>query len=283
MEAGLPQNCKNCGEYFTGKYCNYCGERVYTLKDKSIKYIVEEAFHFLTHFEGNFFVTIKTIFTKPGKYSFNYCDGKRKRYFKPVSLFFVCIVLYLIFPKFQGLNMRLETYVSPEYSYAWYGRPMVQNKMKKIHATFEQVAKAYNEHSAVFSKLFLLILLPLTALVLMVLFYRSKKLYFDHFILATEFNVFMIGFGFLLFPFVVFIIQSISYYIFKKDLYITEGLVAGISALAAGVFTVTALRNFYKEKRIYAILKGIVLLFFFMSVIMNIYKFLLLTFVLSYI
>jgi hypothetical protein len=38
--------CKNCGHAFEGKFCNACGEKFYTDKDKSVKHLLEEAFHF---------------------------------------------------------------------------------------------------------------------------------------------------------------------------------------------------------------------------------------------
>ena len=53
---GSEHKCKNCGNFFYGNYCNICGEKVYTEHDKSILHFFEDAVHFLTHFEGNFFL-----------------------------------------------------------------------------------------------------------------------------------------------------------------------------------------------------------------------------------
>src|SRR5918993_3822483 len=110
IEQGL--SCKHCGNYFNGKYCNKCGEKVYTDHDKSIPHFFEEAFHFLTHFEGTFFTTIKTIFSRPGKLSSDYCNGIRKKYFKPLPLFMLLVVLYLVFPIFSGLNTPFQFYLN---------------------------------------------------------------------------------------------------------------------------------------------------------------------------
>ena len=73
--------CKNCQHEFTGKFCNQCGEKVYSEHDKSLKHVFEEGFHFLTHFEGTFFNTLRTIVLRPGKLSLDFCYGIRKRYF----------------------------------------------------------------------------------------------------------------------------------------------------------------------------------------------------------
>jgi hypothetical protein len=99
--------CKNCQFEFTGQYCNNCGEKVYHEEDKKVSHLFDQAFHFISHFEGTFFSTLKTIALKPGKYSFDYCNGIRKKYFKPISLFLILVILYLIFPMLRALNMEL--------------------------------------------------------------------------------------------------------------------------------------------------------------------------------
>ena len=75
-------------------------------------HLVEEGFHFVTHVEVSYFMTLKIIYRYPGKFSLNYYDGTRKKYFKPVSLFMLLVVLYVLFPKFSGLNMKLGSYAT---------------------------------------------------------------------------------------------------------------------------------------------------------------------------
>src|SRR6187402_34629 len=107
----MEQNtCKNCNTTLKGTYCHNCGQKNYTEKDKNLKGIFEEVFHFMTHFEGTMLTTLKTLLGKPGKLSKDYCDGIRKKYYKPISFFLLLIVVYLVFPFFQGLNMRMPYY-----------------------------------------------------------------------------------------------------------------------------------------------------------------------------
>mgnify|MGYP003546581747 FL=1 len=109
--------CKNCGNHFTGKFCNQCGEKIYNEKDKLIKHLFNDAIHFTSHFDGTFLTSLKTAITKPGKISLDYCSGIRKKYFKPVPFFLLLVVFYLLFPRFQGLNMKAGTYASPQYRF----------------------------------------------------------------------------------------------------------------------------------------------------------------------
>lgn len=202
--------CKNCGNQFAGSYCNQCGEKVYTHHDKSIGHIFEEGFHFLTHFEGSFLTTLKTVFTKPGKFSLDYCNGIRKKYFKPISLFLILVVLYLLFPRFEGLNMKLNTYVTDVYDFTWASVPLIKAKMKQKNVKYEEIAKLYDAKSSSVSKISLLFLIPLSAAFIYLLFFTSHKYFFDHFILSLELSSIFIALHYLIIPFFSFIAESIN-------------------------------------------------------------------------
>src|SRR2546423_13621943 len=136
--------CKNCGNTFTGKYCNNCGEKVYTEEDRSVIHFFDEGLHFITHFEGNFFITLKTIFTKPGNLSLDYCDGIRKKYFKPLSFFLLLVVLYLLFPVFEGLNMKVYYHVHNDL-YGPYALKKVKEIMENKNWTEPQLEQIFHQ------------------------------------------------------------------------------------------------------------------------------------------
>src|SRR5690349_21293596 len=102
--------CKNCGNQFTGKFCNNCGEKVYTEHDKTFAHFIEESFHFITHIDSKFLRTWWLVMTRPAVVSTDISQGVRKRYYKPINLFLIGVVLYLLFPFFPGLNMPLRTH-----------------------------------------------------------------------------------------------------------------------------------------------------------------------------
>ena len=102
--------CKNCGNHFVDKYCSHCGQKAFEGSDRRITTLFGEMFHFVTHFEGTFWTSPKTMLLIPGQMSLDYCNGIRKKYFKPVSMFLFIVVLYLVFPGFSGLNVSLNEY-----------------------------------------------------------------------------------------------------------------------------------------------------------------------------
>lgn len=268
------QTCKNCSNSFTGKYCNHCGEKIYHEKDKSIFHFFEEGLHFITHFDGTFFNTIKKIFTQPGQLSVDYCNGKRKTYFKPVSLFLLLVVLYLLFPMFQGLNMKLYYHVNHDL-YGNYARTKVAGLMAEKHFTAEQLETIFHQKSEKTSKFLLLILLPLTALFFWLLTFRKRKYFFDQMVFSAEINCMYLLWGFLLLPLVVSLAENL-YHLITGTYFEGSDPVMGLVIYAVlGLYTGIGARRFYKLKRSQSI--GFALLFCLAHVIIvqYIYKFIL--------
>lgn len=266
-------HCKNCGQALTGKYCSNCGEKAYQETDKRFVHLIDEGVHFTTHLDGSFFTTLKTFLTRPGKYAADYCSGIRKRYFKPISFFLLLVILYLLFPLFKGLNMSYSTYVSDQYSYAWYGKPVALKKMQTHHLTEEELAEKYNKKSPAFAKFFLLVLIPLSALVLALLFYTSRRYFYDHFLLSIEITSFYIFSQFLFLPLLALIVTTIKSslaYIFSDNSWLWD-----FFYLLLAFYIIVAFRKFYKQKVWLSILKGLVFSLVFLVFIRDIYNFLL--------
>lgn len=262
--------CKNCSNVFQGGFCNICGEKIYTEKDKALKNLFKEAFHFLTHFEGSFFTTVKAVFLKPGLLSFEFCNGIRKKYFKPVTFFLVCIVLYLLFPKFQGLNMKFATYVNREYNYSWYALPVAKQKIASKNLTGNLVSEIYNGRSEKFAKPLLLLLLPFSSLFLWLLHVKRRRLLFDHFILATEITSFNIALNFLIAPFCMWFVTLL---VPSAQKFFYDGGPFMFLMWAIGMLqTSIAFRVFYKQAWWMAILKAIAFTAIYVLIIQDLYK-----------
>nr|WP_287494857.1 hypothetical protein [Candidatus Brachybacter algidus] len=68
IDKSAQNKCVNCSARLYGTYCHSCGEKVLSEKDRSVTHFFEEAFHFLTHFEGKFLTTLKAILFLPVNY-----------------------------------------------------------------------------------------------------------------------------------------------------------------------------------------------------------------------
>ena len=257
MQAAI--TCKNCNNQFTGKYCNQCGEKVYTEHDKTFRHFIEEAFHFLTHFDNKLFRTWWLIMTKPATVSTNIASGIRSRYYKPVNLFIIGVILYLLFPYFQGLNMPMKNHFNEPHRVV--AVSLVKTKMKSHDLKLEQVAQKFDEKSPKVAKILLLIIIPLGGLVLQLLFWKKRRYYFDHITLASELSTFYLYFNFMLVP-LVFITISLVLRLLGGSGYFDAGdeVTMPLYLVVFGSYCTFAFRRFYNEKTGWAILKSLLFL-----------------------
>ena len=187
----------------------------------------------------------------------------------------VIVVLYLLFPKFQGLNMQFATYANKDYKYAAYAVPVAKAKITKLKITGNELADHYNSKSEKFAKPFLLILIPLSAIVLWGLFLKTKRLFFDHFVLAVELNAILICLQFLVVPFIDTIAAAIyppaerffwddnlsPFYIIQTSLML--------------FIVIIATKRFYNQNWWWTITKSVLFLALYMFIIVDLYKMLL--------
>lgn len=261
--------CKNCGNNFLGRYCNQCGEKIFQEKDKKLKNIFEEAFHFLTHFEGKFFNSFRTIITRPGKLSFDYCSGIRKKYFKPISFFLMLVIIYLLFPVFEGLNMKMYYHTQHGF-YGDYAAAEVARVMEAKGWSEEYLSDVYQAKGEKTSKFLLFIILPLMAFFSWLVGMRKRRYYFDHFIFTTEIVSFFILWGFLLLPLLLIIARILRLNVQVSD---DQTGIAMISVFI--IYLSLAARRFFKynwlQAGAYTILFSVIMIAF----IQNVYKFIL--------
>ncbi len=246
-------HCRNCGNVFTANFCNSCGQKKFSQKDKSLKVIFEEMFHFLTHFEGTFFKTFKTVLLNPGRLTAEYCMGIRKKYYKPISFFLLLIFLYLLFPFVEGLNMRLEYY--PRIPIAGeIIEGQINQKLLETGMPFSELAATFRQKSEKTAKILLLILIPLTAIGLYISTLKRRPAY-DYMIAATEINIFFLLFFFMLSPIIMTILDAI----FELPLLTDKDLFP----MFVGVFLTWLtiwVRRFFQAHWFYSILAALVII-----------------------
>jgi hypothetical protein len=261
--------CKNCGAEVPEKFCGRCGEKVYTDADKSFKHLFEEAFHFMTHFEGKFFTTLLTMIKKPGKLSADFCAGIRRKYFKPLSFYLLLIIAYLLFPVFEGLNMKMKFYTQNRIYGAYAERKIAEVQAKRGYDD-EKMAEAFHYKGEKTSKFMLFTILPFMALLSLTFGFWKRRYYYDHFIFATEATSFLILYGFLFLPLVIVLFSLAGVRLFSNEDILAFVLYTGVSVYAS-----VAAGNFFHFKKVVNIVYGLIFSLGLVFFIQYVYKFLL--------
>ena len=181
--------CKSCGNQFTGRYCNQCGEKVILPEDKSLKALFSSILVAITFADSKVFRTLAYVIRNPGYISKEASEGRTVRYLRPLSLFFVLNLIYFLFPLIQLFNARWKTQLVSTYgalvkymSSAW----MVRNGIRPDKNGINAFELLYNETTLGFAKLMVVVFVVLASLPLNFLYRRSGRLFADHFGLMVE-------------------------------------------------------------------------------------------------
>jgi len=93
--------CLNCNNPLRPEdnFCPICGQEN-NIRKIPVHHLVVEVFEDFFHFDTKLWNTIKASFTKPGKITLDYLDGKRVRYVPPVKFYvFVSFIFFLLLGK----------------------------------------------------------------------------------------------------------------------------------------------------------------------------------------
>jgi hypothetical protein len=91
------KNCLNCGTIVSGRYCQNCGQENIETRESFWSLMKDFVFDII-HFDGNFFHTLKYMFTRPGYVARQYAEGKRASFLHPIRMYlFTSAVFFLVF------------------------------------------------------------------------------------------------------------------------------------------------------------------------------------------
>lgn len=201
--------CPTCSHEYHGKFCNNCGEKTFHAADFSIKKFLLHTVDMFTHLDGKLFNSFKYIFTRPGFLTQQNIRGARVKYAKPIQLFLLANVLVFFILHFAqttdytpGLGDQIYGNISGYPIFQWL-RPldlfitnaitsMADAKVVASHMKVEDFADHFLINSRIYSKTFLILLVPLYSLVLFAFNFRNFKYFSQALIFAAHFLVYQL-------------------------------------------------------------------------------------------
>ncbi|MBB4807665.1 succinate dehydrogenase flavin-adding protein (antitoxin of CptAB toxin-antitoxin module) [Chryseobacterium defluvii] len=90
------KNCLNCGYHVEERFCPNCGQENVERR-QPFHYLFTHFIEDFTHYDGQFWKTIKYLLLYPGKLTRQYLVGKRQLYVAPVKLYiFISFITFLL-------------------------------------------------------------------------------------------------------------------------------------------------------------------------------------------
>jgi len=199
LEIGTP--CPNCGTALAGAWCYACGQRGEDFH-RSIWRLIADAFEGLTNFDGRFWNTLPNLLVRPGKLTRDYLDGHRASEIPPLRLFLIVLVIVFFAGSlnFQAhpvnLNLRpQDTFVARDASDRADFKQAYDAMQSKPETRWlaDRLQIAWKNPDALMRSMegwahqFAILLLPIAALMLTLLFVFKRGVYvFDHLIFSMH-------------------------------------------------------------------------------------------------
>lgn len=200
--------CRSCGSALSGKFCSQCGEKILEPKEKSFAYFLVSLLKATTSLDGKFLKTLKIMLARPGEVSYQYLNGKRVPFIKPMSMFFVANLLYFLFPLFNSLNSSLYVQMNM-LPHSGVVTHLVEKRIAAEKMDFEEFQIRYDQQSTNMARMALILLVIYFSLPLSLINYSRKMYYYDHLLASLEACSFIIMLNFValmwLFRFVVYL------------------------------------------------------------------------------
>lgn len=199
LPIGAP--CPNCHTALAGPWCYACGQRGEEFH-RSIWRLTWEAVEGLTDLDGRLWQTLPRLILKPGQLTRDYLDGHRAAQIPPFRLFLIVLVLVFFAGalNFQANHvnfkvapassfMKMDAGAQAEFKKATDAMSMTPNGrwlVRHGQAALKD-PDAYVRSLADWSHQFAILMLPIAALMLSVLFAFKRGVYvFDHLIFSMH-------------------------------------------------------------------------------------------------
>lgn len=256
--------CPNCSQTLNNdwEYCPVCGQSVYQVQG-SLKYLFNEISGNMYSFDWKLFRTIGRLFAKPGIVASEYVSGKMASYVPPVRLFiFVSLMLFVALSVSTCTNKDKEHLVGINGNYTFKDKTLSKELSNNIlNASDHQLDSLLIETKTkptYFNRIFLqriakitlygidslyeeikgnamlgmFLLMPLSALILLIFYRKKRNLYFDHLIATLYIHTAI---------FLLFILNELTVILFDFDWFLGTLVIFYI-------YFVWSLRNFYNTK-----------------------------------
>lgn len=185
--------CPNCSEPLQGKFCSACGQKKIEPSERKLFYFFKQFFGAAFFLENSFIRNLWKLLTSPGLQATDYLEGRQKRWMPPFSIFFLINIIYFIVNPLTDFNLPLNNHLGYHATtYSKMAITMVENRLEKREISYEDYARKFDVETVGYSKSLMILNVPVLAFFLMIIFYKRKLLFVDHFIFALYFFSFLL-------------------------------------------------------------------------------------------
>ncbi len=197
-DSGMPEEigprCRNCNAPANGAYCHECGQKHRTPHEYRLLHFMKHALHEFTDLDSKAIRSIKYLLFSPGRLTAEWRAGREGSFIKPVRLFIVVNIIYFLFLHYFQVN-TIVVPLDSQYSQQIYSRkiqPIVDEQIRASHTTFKKFEEKYDEVSSEQAKTLVILMVPIFASILALLYIRKHLYFVEHLVFSLHFYAFFL-------------------------------------------------------------------------------------------
>jgi hypothetical protein len=193
--------CRNCGAPTGGRFCADCGQTT-ALHPPTVREFVHE---FITHsvaLEGALWRTLVALLIFPGRLTVEYFAGRRARYIAPLRLYLTASLILFAVSGLSGGNLKIgneavqfrmpseveeaSVVIGPRFKdHVVTNIAFIDRAIDRVRAmTMQERSEHINRGVRAYLPYVLIVLVPVLALYLKLLYWNRRRLYGEHLVVA---------------------------------------------------------------------------------------------------
>jgi hypothetical protein len=157
------KSCLNCQQPLQLNYCANCGQKASTHRFSLKHLFMHDVLHEVLHLDKGIFTTTKQLLTTPGYSIRQYIEGRRMKLMNPLTLLLLLLAVNYFVSELSGIKL-------------------VDIVARSETATLTQKLDDFNKE---YPKVFVLITIPVYALVTFIFFRKGRQNFAEHLVLNT--------------------------------------------------------------------------------------------------
>lgn len=185
--------CGNCSAELVGPFCAQCGEKKVSREDFRLTSLAADVGADLAQLDTRILRTIRALLTTPGQLTKVYFQGGRTRFTKPLTLFVILNLLFFVIQPHTGLlHYKYPSYVYPGNSGTPRHVALIRRKLAATHESESSYAVRFDSRLQEQKKSMLIFSIPLLALVMTLLYFRTGRYFTEHLIFSVHVYAFLL-------------------------------------------------------------------------------------------
>lgn len=186
--------CPTCSAPVTTPYCPTCGEQQPHRYELTLRGLLHQAVEAFTSLDTRLWRTLGELLRRPGALTVLYHHGPRKPYIGPFALFLLANVLFVAMELLPGSNIFSTPLDQHLHHQPWspFAQNLVAHHLANSGTTLDAYAPVFNQAVAKNAQSFVALMVLPYALVLPVLFRKSRMPFAVHLAFSLHFHAFLL-------------------------------------------------------------------------------------------